>query len=69
MNRGAHCFKPFATALPCVPNEYQTGTDRQGVHVLIEQQLVESVRTALAGIGTVREVKMFGGIGCPIEGL
>jgi TfoX/Sxy family transcriptional regulator of competence genes len=36
--------------------------------VLTEQQLGESVRTALAGAGTLREVKMFGGIGFMLNG-
>jgi TfoX/Sxy family transcriptional regulator of competence genes len=31
--------------------------------VLTEQQLADSVRTALAQAGSIREVKMFGGIG------
>jgi TfoX/Sxy family transcriptional regulator of competence genes len=31
--------------------------------VLTEQQLADSVRTALAEAGSIREVKMFGGIG------
>jgi TfoX/Sxy family transcriptional regulator of competence genes len=36
--------------------------------VLTEPQLAESVRTALTGTGTVREVKMFGGIGFMLNG-
>jgi TfoX/Sxy family transcriptional regulator of competence genes len=36
--------------------------------VLTDQQLSESVRTALAGAGMVREVKMFGGIGFMLNG-
>jgi TfoX/Sxy family transcriptional regulator of competence genes len=36
--------------------------------VLSDQQLGESVRTAPAGAGTVREVKMFGGIGFMLNG-
>jgi TfoX/Sxy family transcriptional regulator of competence genes len=36
--------------------------------VLTDQQLAESVRTALTGAGTVREVKMFGGIGFMVNG-
>jgi len=36
--------------------------------MLTDQQLAESVRTALAGAGTVREVKMFGGIGFMLRG-
>jgi len=36
--------------------------------VLGDQQLAENVRTALAGAGTVREVKMFGGIGFMLNG-
>jgi TfoX/Sxy family transcriptional regulator of competence genes len=39
-----------------------------GVHVLTAQQIAESVRTALAGTGAVREVKMFGGIGFMLNG-
>jgi TfoX/Sxy family transcriptional regulator of competence genes len=37
--------------------------NRWGVRVLTDLQLAESVRSALAGAGAVREVKMFGGIG------
>jgi hypothetical protein len=33
-----------------------------------EQDLAASVRTALAGAGAVREVKMFGGIGFMLNG-
>ena len=33
-----------------------------------DDDLVASVRTALSGIGTVREVKMFGGIGFMLNG-
>ena len=36
--------------------------------MLTDQQLSESVRTALAGAGMVREVKMFGGIGFMLNG-
>jgi TfoX/Sxy family transcriptional regulator of competence genes len=36
--------------------------------VLAEQGLAESVRTALADAGMVREVKMFGGIGFMLNG-
>jgi len=36
--------------------------------MLTDQQLAESVRTALAGAGTVREVKLFGGIGFMLRG-
>ena len=38
------------------------------MHVLADQELAESVRTALAGTATVREVKMFGGIGFMLNG-
>ena len=33
-----------------------------------EQELVASVRAALSGAGTIREVKMFGGIGFMLNG-
>jgi len=36
--------------------------------VLTEQQLADSVRTALADAGSIREVKMFGGIGFMLNG-
>jgi TfoX/Sxy family transcriptional regulator of competence genes len=36
--------------------------------VLTDQQLAESVRSALASKGTVREVKMFGGLGFMLNG-
>jgi TfoX/Sxy family transcriptional regulator of competence genes len=36
--------------------------------VLTDQQLAESVRTALSGADVVREVKMFGGIGFMLNG-
>lgn len=36
--------------------------------MLTDQQLAESVRSALAGKGTVREVKMFGGLGFMLNG-
>jgi TfoX/Sxy family transcriptional regulator of competence genes len=36
--------------------------------VLTELQLAESVRTALAEAGPIREVKMFGGIGFMLNG-
>jgi TfoX/Sxy family transcriptional regulator of competence genes len=35
---------------------------------VLAEQLAESVRTALADAGTVREVKMFGGIGFMLNG-
>jgi TfoX/Sxy family transcriptional regulator of competence genes len=34
----------------------------------VEQDLAASVRAALEGVGTVREVKMFGGIGFMLNG-
>jgi TfoX/Sxy family transcriptional regulator of competence genes len=36
--------------------------------VLSDQQLAESVSTTLAGAGTIREVKMFGGTGFMLNG-
>ena len=36
--------------------------------MLTDQQLAESVRAALVDAGTVREVKMFGGIGFMLKG-
>ena len=36
--------------------------------MLTDQQLAESVRTALSGADVVREVKMFGGIGFMLNG-
>jgi len=33
-----------------------------------EQELAASVRAALSGAGTIREVKMFGGIGFMLNG-
>ncbi len=36
--------------------------------MLTDQDLAESVRTAFAGAGPVREVKMFGGIGFMLNG-
>ena len=36
--------------------------------MLTDHQLADSVRTALAGAGTIREVKMFGGIGFMLNG-
>jgi TfoX/Sxy family transcriptional regulator of competence genes len=41
---------------------------RDNSTVLTDQQLAESVRTALAGTDVVREVKMFGGIGFMLNG-
>ena len=36
--------------------------------MLSDQDLIASVRTHLAGAGTIREVKMFGGIGFMLNG-
>jgi TfoX/Sxy family transcriptional regulator of competence genes len=40
----------------------------EGVRKMNEQELAASVRAALLGGGTVREVKMFGGIGFMLNG-
>lgn len=41
---------------------------RQSDRMLADQELAESVRTALAGAKTLREVNMFGGIGFMLNG-
>jgi TfoX/Sxy family transcriptional regulator of competence genes len=40
----------------------------KGLLEVNDQQLIASVRTALSGAGTVREVKMFGGTGFMLNG-
>jgi TfoX/Sxy family transcriptional regulator of competence genes len=40
----------------------------EGLQKMNEQELAASVRAALSGAGTIREVKMFGGIGFMLNG-
>src|SRR5262249_7097526 len=49
----------FAACFRSLDGAARTG----GTRMAFDQDLAASVRTALAGAGAIREVKMFGGIG------
>jgi TfoX/Sxy family transcriptional regulator of competence genes len=51
-----------------MPSRFAAAVNAEGVLKMNEQELAASVRAALSGAGTIREVKMFGGIGFMLNG-